>query len=80
MQLTAQKGEPMYNTMITVAVLLAGLLIACAVSESLTLYEEYCEWLTRKRRAKYRRNAYADVYRRRVQSGNRESLWKVVKK
>ncbi len=70
----------MYNTMITAAVLLAGLLIACAISESITLYEEYCEWLTRKRREKYRRNAYADVYRRRLQSGNRESLWKVVNK
>lgn len=70
----------MYNTMITLAVLLAGLLIAYAINESVILYEEYCEWLTRKRREKYRRNAYADVYRRRVKSENREALWKVVNK
>lgn len=33
-----------------------------------------------KRRAMYRRKAYADVYRRRVQHGNRENLWKAVSK
>lgn len=31
-----------------------------------------------KRRAKYRRKAYADVYRRRVKDSNREALWSEV--
>lgn len=66
----------MYNTMITAAVLLAGLLIAYAVSESLTLYEEYCEWLTRKRREKYRVPAYQDMEKRWAQRQNREELWR----
>ena len=70
----------MYNTMITAAVLLAGLLIAYAVSESLTLYEEYCEWLTRKRREKYRVPAYQDMEKRWIQHVNRDELWKVVNK
>lgn len=29
-----------------------------------------------KRRAKYRRIAYADVYRRRVKDSNRDELWR----
>lgn len=33
-----------------------------------------------KRRAMYRRKAYADVYRRRVQDSNRAALWKAVNK
>ena len=31
-----------------------------------------------KRRAMYRRKAYADVYRRRIKSSNRDALWKAV--
>jgi hypothetical protein len=31
-----------------------------------------------KRREKYRRIAYADVYRRRVKNSNREALWSEV--
>lgn len=69
----------MYNTMITLAVLLAGLLIAYAVSESLTLYEEYCEWLTRKRREKYRAKAYKAMRERQVKQSNRENLWRTMK-
>ena len=33
-----------------------------------------------KRREHYRRTAYADVYRRRIKSSNRDALWKVVNK
>lgn len=33
-----------------------------------------------KRRAKYRRIAYAEVYRRRVKNSNREALWSEVSK
>jgi hypothetical protein len=33
-----------------------------------------------KRREQYRRTAYADVYRRRIMSSNRDALWKAVSK
>lgn len=33
-----------------------------------------------KRREKYRRIAYAEVYRRRIKSSNRDALWKAVNK
>lgn len=33
-----------------------------------------------KRRAMYRRIAYAEVYRRRIKSSNRDALWKAVSK
>ena len=33
-----------------------------------------------KRREKYRRIAYAEVYRRRVKNSNREALWSEVSK
>lgn len=32
------------------------------------------------RREHYRRTAYADVYRRRIKSSNRDALWKAVNK
>ncbi len=69
----------MYNTMITLAVLLAGLLITYAINESVILYEEYCEWLTRKRREKYRKEAYTAMHKRQTVQQNREALWNQVK-
>lgn len=69
-----------FKAAVTVAVLAASFLLLCAISKSMELKAEYDEWSTQKRRAKYRRSAYADVYRRRVQSGNRDELWKVVSK
>lgn len=69
----------MYNTMITLAVLLAGLLIAYAINESVILYEEYQEWNTERRRAEYRAKAYKAVRERQIKQSNRENLWRAMK-
>lgn len=69
----------MYNTMITAAVLLAGLLIAYAINESVILYEEYQEWNTERRRAEYRAKAYKAVRERQIKQSNRENLWRAMK-
>lgn len=66
----------MYNIAVTAAVLIAAFCIMYAISEGRTLKEEYDEWRTQKNRAKYRRSAYADVYRRRCQNVNRDELWR----
>lgn len=65
-----------FKAAVTVAVLAAAFLLLCAISKSMELKAEYNEWSTQKRRAKYRRSAYADVYRRRCQSVNRDELWR----
>ena len=65
-----------FKAAVIVAVLAASFLLLCAIDKGMTLKEEYDEWSTQKRRAKYRRSAYADVYRRRCQSVNRDELWR----
>lgn len=70
----------MYNIAVTAAVLIAAFCIMYAISEGKTLKEEYDEWSTQKRRAKFRAPAYKQMNKRWTQHVNRDELWKVVNK
>lgn len=70
----------MYNTIITLALLLDAYLWLVVIDKIWSRLSERSERKTDERREAGRRKAYADVYRRRVKSENRESLWKVVNK
>lgn len=78
--MTAQKGITMYNTIITIAVLLDAYLWLVVIDKIWCRLLERSEQKTNERREAGRRKAYAAVYKRRCQKENRESLWKVVKK
>lgn len=70
----------MYNVVIFLAVLLAAYMLLVALSEALSLREEYSEWSTSRSRQRYRAPAYADMERRWAQHQNREQLWQEVQK
>ena len=66
----------MYNTMITLALLLDAYLWLVVVDKIWCRLSERSERKTDERREKYRRAAYADVYRNRCQRDNRDELWR----
>lgn len=70
----------MYNVVIFLAVLLAAYMLLVALSETISLCEQYSEWSTNRRRKRYRVPAYADMERRWTQHQNREQLWQEVQK
>lgn len=70
----------MYNTIITIAVLLDAYLWLVVIDKIWCRLSDRSEQKTNERREAGRRKAYAAVYKRRCQKENRESLWKVVKK
>lgn len=74
--MTAQKGITMYNTIITLALLLDAYLWLVAIDKIWSRLSERSERKTDERREKYRRAAYADVYRNRCQRDNRDELWR----
>lgn len=69
-----------FKAAVTVAVLAASFLLLCAIDKGMTLKEEYDEWSTQKRRAKFRAPAYKQMNKRWTQHVNRDELWKVVNK
>lgn len=66
----------MYNTMITLAVLLDAYLWLAVVDKIWCRLSERSERKYIERREAGRRKAYADVYRRRCQKENRDELWR----
>ena len=75
-----QKGEPMYNTMITLALLLDAYLWLVVIDKIWCRLSERSERKTDERRQRYREPAYKQMNKRWTQRQNRESLWKVVNK
>lgn len=69
-----------FKAAVTVAVLAASFLLLCAIDKGIALKEEYDEWSTQKRRAKFRAPAYKQMNKRWTQHVNRDELWKVVNK
>lgn len=70
--------DEIYNAAAAVFVLAAGLMLLAALSKARELYDDYTEWSTLRRRAKYRAPAYTDMEQRWTQHQNREQLWKAV--
>ncbi len=66
----------MYGTMIAVALTAAVVMILYVISESLSLYEEYSERKTSRRREFFRKKAYAEMDRSRAEKLNRQQLWR----
>lgn len=66
----------MYNTIITLALLLDAYLWLVVIDKIWCRLSDRSERKTDERREKYRRAAYADVYRNRCQSVNRDELWR----
>ena len=64
----------MYGTMIAVALTAAVVMILYVISESLSLYEEYSERKTSRRREFFRKKAYAEMDRSRAEKLNRQQL------
>ena len=70
----------MNDTIIALALLLDAYLWLVVIDKIWCRLSERSERKYIERREAGRRKAYADVYRRRVKSENREELWKVVNK
>lgn len=70
----------MYNTIITLALLLDAYLWLVVIDKIWCRLSERSERKTDERREKYRVPAYQDMEKRWAQRQNRESLWKVVNK
>jgi hypothetical protein len=70
----------MYNTMITLALLLDAYLWLVVVDKIWCRLSERSERKTDERRQRYREPAYKQMNKRWTQRQNRESLWKVVNK
>lgn len=66
----------MYNTIITLALLLDAYLWLVVIDKIWSGLTERSERKYIERREKYRRAAYADVYRNRCQRDNRDELWR----
>ena len=66
----------MYNTIITLAVLLDAYLWLVVIDKIWCRLSERSERKTDERREAGRRKAYADVHRRRCQRENRDELWR----
>ena len=70
----------MYNTIITLALLLDAYLWLIVVDKIWCRLSERSERKTDERRQRYREPAYKQMNKRWTQRQNRESLWKVVNK
>ena len=70
----------MYNTIITIAVLLDAYLWLVVIDKIWCRLSERSERKTDERREKYRVPAYQDMEKRWIQHVNRDELWKVVNK
>ncbi|MBQ9898524.1 MAG: hypothetical protein IJM44_03600 [Ruminococcus sp.] len=67
-----------YNAAASALTIAAGIMLLAALSKARELYDDYTEWATLRRRAKYRAPAYTDMEQRWTQHQNREQLWKAV--
>lgn len=74
-----QKGEPMYNTMITAAVLLDAYLWLAVINAIWNKLSERSVRKTDERREKYRKEAYTAMHKRQTVQQNREELWRKMK-
>ena len=70
----------MYNTIITLALLLDAYLWLVVIDKIWCRLSERSERKTDERRERYRAPAYKQMNKRWAQRQNRESLWKVVNK
>lgn len=70
----------MYNTIITLALLLDAYLWLIVIDKIWCRLSERSERKTDERRQRYREPAYKQMNKRWTQRQNRESLWKVVNK
>ena len=70
----------MYNTIITLALLLDAYLWLIVIDKIWSRLAERSERKTDERRERYRAPAYKQMNKRWTQRQNRESLWKVVNK
>ena len=69
----------MYNTIITLAVLLDAYLWLAVIDKIWSKLSERSDRKTTERRASGRKKAYAAVYKQRCIRENRERLWNQVK-
>lgn len=72
--------DAIYNAVAAALILAAGLMLLAALSKARELYDDYTEWTTLRRRAKYRAPAYTDMEQRWTQHENREQLWRRLSK
>lgn len=72
--------DEIYNAAAAVFVLAAGIMLLAALSKARELYDDYTEWSTLRRRAKYRAPAYRAVAERRTLKNNRQELWRRLSK
>lgn len=70
----------MYNTMITLALLLDAYLWLVVIDKIWCRLSERSERKTDERRQRYREPAYKQMNKRWIQHVNRDELWKVVNK
>jgi hypothetical protein len=70
----------MYNTMITVAVMLDAYLWLIVIDKIWCRLSERSERKTEERRERFRQAAYATQRQLKVIKGNRESLWAYISK
>jgi hypothetical protein len=68
------------STLSSISFLVGVILLAVCLTEIMDGIADDSEKRRQKRREQYRRTAYADVYRRRIMSSNRDALWKAVSK
>ena len=66
------------STISSIGFLIGVLLVAICLTGIMEGISEDSEKRRLVRREMYRRKAYADVYRRRIKSSNREALWSEV--
>ena len=69
----------MYNTIITLAVLLDAYLWLAVIDKIWSRLSERSERKTTERRESGRKKAYAAVYKQRCIRENREALWRMMK-
>ena len=74
--MTAQKGITMYNTMITLALLLDAYLWLIVIDKIWSRLSDRSERKTDERRQRYREPAYKQMNKRWTQRQNREALWR----
>ena len=69
----------MYNTMITLALLLDAYLWLVVIDKVWCRLSDRSERKTDERREKYRKEAYTAMHKRQTVQQNREALWNQVK-
>lgn len=69
----------MYNTIITLAVLLDAYLWLVVIDKIWSRLSDRSERKTDQRREKYRKEAYTAMHKRQTVQQNREALWNQVK-